>query len=97
MAGNGDAFAVDRERCSVAITGAIESQPNIRVRRQEVLSLDRSGYDLLVIATGLDPLRILLLSQAALSFTLPFALIPLLILTQRTRVMDRMVNGLIKL
>ncbi|MDQ1692993.1 MAG: manganese transport protein, partial [Acidobacteriaceae bacterium] len=48
---------------------------------------------LVVIGIGLDPLRILLLSQAALSFTLPFALIPLLILTQRARVMDRMVNG----
>src|SRR6201987_493733 len=48
---------------------------------------------LIVIAIGLDPLRILLLSQAALSFTLPFALIPLLILTQRANVMDRFVNG----
>jgi manganese transport protein len=48
---------------------------------------------LVVIGIGLDPLRILLLSQAALSFTLPFALIPLLILTQRAGVMDRMVNG----
>ena len=48
---------------------------------------------LLVIAIGLDPLRILLLSQAALSFTLPFALIPLLILTRRTAVMQRFANG----
>jgi manganese transport protein len=48
---------------------------------------------MIVIGIGLDPLRILLLSQAALSFTLPFALVPLLILTQRTRVMDRLVNG----
>jgi manganese transport protein len=48
---------------------------------------------IIVIAIGLDPLRILLLSQAALSFTLPFALVPLLILTQRTKVMDRFVNG----
>jgi manganese transport protein len=48
---------------------------------------------LIVIGIGLDPLRILLLSQAALSFTLPFALIPLLILTQRAKVMDRFVNG----
>ena len=48
---------------------------------------------LVVIAIGLDPLRILLLSQAALSFTLPFALIPLLILTQRAGVMQRFVNG----
>ena len=48
---------------------------------------------LIVIAIGLDPLRILLLSQAALSFTLPFALVPLLILTQRAGVMHRFVNG----
>jgi manganese transport protein len=48
---------------------------------------------LVVIWIGLDPLRILLLSQAALSFTLPFALIPLLILTQRAGVMHRFVNG----
>jgi manganese transport protein len=47
----------------------------------------------IVIAIGLDPLRILLLSQAALSFTLPFALIPLLILTRRTAVMQRFSNG----
>ncbi|HEY3987730.1 MAG TPA: Nramp family divalent metal transporter [Acidobacteriaceae bacterium] len=48
---------------------------------------------LIVIAIGLDPLRILLLSQAALSFTLPFALVPLLILTQRAKVMEQFVNG----
>lgn len=47
----------------------------------------------IVIAIGLDPLRILLLSQAALSFTLPFALIPLLILTRRTSVMRCFANG----
>jgi manganese transport protein len=40
-----------------------------------------------VIAIGLDPLKILVLSQVVLSFTLPFALIPLLLLTSRVRVM----------
>jgi manganese transport protein len=40
-----------------------------------------------VIATGLDPLRILVLSQVVLSFALPFALVPLLILTSRADVM----------
>jgi manganese transport protein len=44
---------------------------------------------IVVIAIGLDPLKILILSQAALSFTLPFALIPLLILTNNPAVMDR--------
>ncbi len=42
---------------------------------------------LAVIAIGLDPLRILVLSQVVLSFTLPFALVPLLILTNRREVM----------
>jgi manganese transport protein len=40
-----------------------------------------------IIATGLDPLKILVLSQVVLSFALPFALIPLLLLTSRFDVM----------
>jgi manganese transport protein len=40
-----------------------------------------------IIATGLDPLRILVLSQVVLSFALPFALIPLLLLVNRRDVM----------
>jgi manganese transport protein len=42
---------------------------------------------LIVLAIGLDPLKILILSQVVLSFALPFALIPLLLLTNRTSVM----------
>ena len=42
---------------------------------------------LIVIGLGLNPLRILDDSQVMLSFTLPFALIPLLLLTQRESVM----------
>lgn len=42
---------------------------------------------LVVIAVGLDPLKILVLSQVVLSFALPFALVPLLILTNRREVM----------
>jgi manganese transport protein len=41
-----------------------------------------------VIASGLDPFRILVLSQVVLSFALPFALIPLLLLTSRPDVME---------
>lgn len=48
----GDAFAVDRERFSAAVTQAIEQQNAIAIRREEVTSLDRDGYDILVIATG---------------------------------------------
>ncbi len=47
-----------------------------------------------VIATGLDPFRILVLSQVVLSFALPFALIPLLILTSRTDVMETFASAL---
>jgi manganese transport protein len=43
---------------------------------------------LIIIAVGLDALKILILSQVVLSFTLPFALIPLLILTNRESVME---------
>src|SRR5947207_325530 len=48
----GDAFAVDRERFSAAITASIESQKNITIKRDEITSLDYEGYDALVIATG---------------------------------------------
>jgi manganese transport protein len=47
---------------------------------------------LVVIAFGLDPLKILILSQVVLSFCLPFALIPLLLLTRRRDVMGIHVN-----
>ena len=47
---------------------------------------------LVVIGAGLDPLRILLLSQVVLSFALPFALIPLLLLTSQRTIMGAFVN-----
>ncbi len=43
---------------------------------------------LVVIAIGWDPLKILVASQVLLSFTLPFALVPLLLLTERASVMQ---------
>ena len=49
---------------------------------------------LIVIAVGLDPLKILILSQVVLSFALPFALVPLLILTNRTSVMHSFASAL---
>lgn len=42
---------------------------------------------LIVIGIGLDPLRILILSQVVLSFALPFALIPLIIFTKNETIM----------
>jgi len=48
---------------------------------------------LIVIAIGLDPLRILILSQVVLSFTLPFALIPLILITGSKKIMQQFTNG----
>jgi len=47
---------------------------------------------LIVIGLGVDPLRVLILSQVCLSFTLPFALIPLIVLTRRRTLMGELVN-----
>jgi len=47
---------------------------------------------LVVIALGLDPLKILVLSQVCLSFSLPFAIGPLVWLTSRRSVMGEHVN-----
>jgi manganese transport protein len=46
-----------------------------------------------VIAAGLDPLKILVLSQVVLSFALPFALVPLIALTRRKDVMADLTNS----
>ncbi|HUP61498.1 MAG TPA: methylenetetrahydrofolate--tRNA-(uracil(54)-C(5))-methyltransferase (FADH(2)-oxidizing) TrmFO [Thermoanaerobaculia bacterium] len=48
----GDAFAVDRDRFSAAITRAIEEEPNITLHRGEVTTLERGDADFLVVATG---------------------------------------------
>lgn len=47
-----------------------------------------------VIGFGFSPVKILLLSQAVLSFGIPFALIPLLLLTGRGDVMQEFTNKL---
>lgn len=47
---------------------------------------------LLVLGLGLDPTRSLVLSQVVLSFGIPFALVPLLLLTRRRDVMGDFVN-----
>ena len=47
---------------------------------------------LLVLALGVDPTKALVLSQVVLSFGIPFALIPLVMLTRRRDVMGDMVN-----
>jgi manganese transport protein len=47
---------------------------------------------LVVLALGLDPTRSLVISQVILSFGIPFALVPLVVLTSRRSVMGTFVN-----
>ena len=47
---------------------------------------------LFVLAIGVDPTRALVLSQVVLSFGIPFALVPLVMLTRRRDVMGVLVN-----
>jgi manganese transport protein len=47
---------------------------------------------LLVLAAGVDPTTALVLSQVVLSFGIPFALVPLVLLTRRADVMGALVN-----
>jgi manganese transport protein len=65
------------------------------VRRSIPLALRRlvtMAPALLVLALGLDPTRSLVLSQVVLSFGIPFALVPLILLTSRRDVMGTFVN-----
>lgn len=48
---------------------------------------------LIAIGIGLDPTQVLLLSQVALAFGIPFALIPLVLFTRSRRVMGELVTA----
>jgi manganese transport protein len=47
---------------------------------------------LIVLGIGLDPTKTLVISQVVLSFGIPFALVPMILLTSRKRVMGALVN-----
>jgi manganese transport protein len=47
---------------------------------------------LIVLALGVNPSRALVISQVALSFGIPFALVPLVLLTRRRDIMGALVN-----
>jgi manganese transport protein len=47
---------------------------------------------LIVLALGLDPTRSLVISQVILSFGIPFALVPLVLLTSKREIMGELVN-----
>lgn len=48
---------------------------------------------LIIIAAGINPMRAIVISQIALSFSLPFAIIPLLMITCRKDVMGQLANS----
>jgi len=65
------------------------------IRRTIPLVLRRSvtmAPALVVLAIGLDPSRSLVISQVVLSFGIPFALVPLVMLTSRREIMGELVN-----
>lgn len=72
---------------SVIIEGFLRRRIALPVRRLVTL-LPALG----VVALGLDPTRMLVLSQVVLSFGIPFALWPLVLLTRDSRVMGDLVN-----
>ena len=47
---------------------------------------------LIVLALGVNPSRALVISQVVLSFGIPFALVPLVLLTRRRDIMGALVN-----
>ena len=65
------------------------------IRRSIPLMLRRGltmAPALIVLAIGLDPTRALVFSQVVLSFGIPFALVPLVLLTRRADIMGELVN-----
>ena len=71
----------------VILEGFLEVRISIFMRR-----LITMAPAMIVIAAGLDPLKILILSQVVLSFCLPFALVPLIVLTRRRELMGSHAN-----
>jgi manganese transport protein len=71
----------------VVLQGYLRRRIPILVRRALTLA-----PALAVLAIGVDPTRALVLSQVVLSFGIPFALVPLVLLTRRRDVMGDLVN-----
>jgi manganese transport protein len=71
----------------VIMQGFIERNIPIWVRRLVTIL-----PSMIVIALGLDPTHTLVISQVILSFGIPFALIPLMLFSQRRDVMGELAN-----
>ncbi len=71
----------------VIMQGFIDRRIPLNLRRAITLA-----PALIILAIGLDPTRALVISQVVLSFGIPFALIPLLLIARKKRVMGALVN-----
>ncbi|MGI5128897.1 Nramp family divalent metal transporter [Pseudonocardia sp. CA-107938] len=71
----------------VVMQGFIQRQIPLLLRR--LLTLAPA---LIVLGIGIDPTQALVISQVVLSFGIPFALVPLVLLTRRRDVMAELVN-----
>jgi manganese transport protein len=72
----------------VIMEGFIHHRMNVWLRRGITML-----PTLFIIGLGVDPLRILVLSQVSLSFQLPFAMIPLVLFTSSEQIMGPFTNG----
>ena len=71
----------------VVMQGFIAMRINLFLRRAITMA-----PALVVLAIGLDPSSTLVISQVVLSFGIPFALVPMILLTRRSDVMGELVN-----
>jgi manganese transport protein len=71
----------------VVMQGFIDYRINLFLRRAITMA-----PALVVLALGLDPSSTLVISQVVLSFGIPFALVPMILLTRRPDVMGELVN-----
>ena len=71
----------------VVMQGFIQRRIPLLLRRALTLA-----PALVVLGVGVDPTRALVYSQVVLSFGIPFALVPLVLLTRRRDVMAELVN-----
>jgi len=71
----------------VIMEGFLHRKINVWLRRAITMV-----PSLIVIGLGVDPLRILILSQVSLSFQLPFAMIPLVLFTNNPKIMGDFTN-----
>lgn len=72
---------------AIIMEGLLKRRVSLIVRR--VITIIPA---IIIVAIGIDPTRALIVSQVALSFGIPFALIPLLLVTASRRIMAEAVN-----